>query len=72
MRRENNKPELPRQFYPHHRHQERPLSSYPFLRFTGKRHEDLLAEKYLRKVRGSVNADRSKLSRSKLEARETE
>ena len=24
---------LPRQFYPHHRHQERPLSSYPFLCF---------------------------------------
>ena len=31
-----NKPEPPRQFYLHHRHQERPLSSYPFLRFMGE------------------------------------
>ena len=68
-----NKPELPRQFYPHHRHQERPLSSYPFLHFIGKIFGDLIdRKKYLRKARGSVNADKSKLSRSKLEVSETE
>jgi hypothetical protein len=33
------KAELPRQFYPHHRHQERPLSSYPFLRFMARNSE---------------------------------
>ena len=50
-----DEPELPRQFYLHHRHQERPLSSYPF-RFMGKR-----------EVRGSKNADKSKLEASETE-----
>ena len=67
-----NKPELPRQFYQHHRHLVRLLSSYPFLILMDKRLGDTIErKKYLRKARGSVNADRSKLSRSKLEA-ETE
>jgi hypothetical protein len=40
-----NKPELPRQFYPHHHHQERPLSNYPFLGFMGKRLRDFIDRK---------------------------
>ena len=67
-----NKLELPRQFYPHHRHQERLLSSYPFLGFMGKRLRDLIDRKNTSERSGSVNADKSKLSRSKLEASETE
>ena len=63
----DNKPELPRQFYPHHRHQERPLSSYPFLQLIGKRRHEIRELIYLRKARGSVNEDKyEKLEGGKL------
>ena len=59
-----DKPELPRQFYPHCRHQERLLSSYPFLRYMVRDSETLLTENLPQKGQREQNADKSKLEAS--------